>query len=179
MKHIVDKVNHHLRERASDASEPDVLEAIHAVMHRVRSRMHREMRDGAHALTRMDARVLAFFAEHPGAGQRELVAQSGRDKGQIARLIAGLRERGLLEASPDELDRRSVRLQLTAEGRTIHEGLHQLREAMSARAVSGLDAAERAQLVALLARVGANLDLGDGAAAAAQDCPTSRQGIQT
>lgn len=38
---------------------------------------------------------------------------------QLARLITGLKDRGLLEATPDEADRRNIRLALTAEGRNV------------------------------------------------------------
>lgn len=40
----------------------------------------------------------------------------GRDKGQIARLIRELEERGFLSRSPDQRDKRVWRLAVTAEG---------------------------------------------------------------
>ncbi len=136
----------------------DVLEAIHAVMHLFRAVQYRVLRDGPHDVTHMDGKVLGFFARHPGATQSELAAHSGRDKGQLARLVAGLKERGLLEARADDADRRSVRLQLTTDGRAVHQTLQRQRRRLSDAAVAGLSAAEHRQLAALLERVRANLD---------------------
>jgi DNA-binding MarR family transcriptional regulator len=102
--------------------------------------------------------VLGYFARHPGATASELAAHSGRDKGQVARLVGALKERGLLEARADEADRRSVRLTLTAAGRSVHQTLQRRRRRLAEVAVAGLDDAERAQLSALLERVRLNLD---------------------
>ena len=93
MRNKVDIVN-----QSSSASEDDVLELVHAVMHDYRSLQYRILRDGPHDITHMDAKVLGFFARRPGATQRDLVEHSGRDKAQLARLIKGLREQGLLAA---------------------------------------------------------------------------------
>lgn len=101
------------------SKDDEVMEALHAVMHAFRSRQHRQLRDSVQEVGPMEIRALRFFARHPGATQRELVAHSGRDKGQIARLLASLRERGLLEARADEQDRRCTRLQLSPAGATL------------------------------------------------------------
>ena len=111
MRKQVDVVNH----SASLAEE--VVESVHTVMHRFRSLQFQALKEGAHDLSHMEAKALGFFAARPGATQSELVQHSGRDKGQVARLIAGLRERGLLEAGADASDKRSVRLQVSAAGR--------------------------------------------------------------
>jgi DNA-binding MarR family transcriptional regulator len=136
----------------------DVIEAIHAVMHSFRARQYRALRGESHELTHMDARVLGFFARHSGATQSELAAHSGRDKGQLARLIAGLKERGLLQAQADEGDRRNLHLSLTAQGRAVQQGLQRRARRLAGIAAAGLSGAERAQLVALLRRIGANLE---------------------
>lgn len=152
MRKPVDLVN----ER--DAASGDVLEAVHSLMHLYRGLQFRAGRDAPQALTHMESKVLGFFARHPGATQSELAAHAGRDKGQLARLVAGLRERGLLEAHADEADRRSVRLQLTAEGQAADQARRRRGKRLSAAAVQGLSEAEQRQLLALLARVRANLE---------------------
>ncbi|MFY9510384.1 MAG: helix-turn-helix domain-containing protein, partial [Rubrivivax sp.] len=113
MRKSIDHVNQ------MGGSTPDqVFEAIHTVMHLYRAQRHRGAADaGPQELTHMEHRVLGYFSRHPGATQSDLAAHSGRDKGQLARLIGGLRERGLLEARADENDRRSLRLQPTAQAR--------------------------------------------------------------
>ncbi|MEY4749716.1 MAG: Transcriptional regulator HosA [Pseudomonadota bacterium] len=134
-----------------------VLEQIHAVMHLVRARQYRAAADGPGELSHMDGKVLAFFARQPGATQSELAAASGRDKGQVARLVAGLRERGLLDAQPDAHDRRSVRIRLSAQGQAVHDELHERWHALAEAATRGLSDDQRSELMGLLERVRANL----------------------
>jgi len=106
----------------------------------------------------MELKALGFFARHPGATQSDLVTHSGRDKAQVARLIRSLREGGLLEATPDELDRRSTRLSLSASGQEIFAGLHRQSGDMAAVALTGMAEEEKTALMELLARVRANLE---------------------
>jgi DNA-binding MarR family transcriptional regulator len=153
MTKSVDVVN----QTAAQAAE-DVFESIHAVMHVFRAQQYRVLRDGPHGVTHMESKVLGFFARRRGATQSDLVAHSGRDKGQVARLIGGLRERGLLEARADEADRRNLRLHLTREGRAAHHTLQRQGRRLAAVGVNGLNAAERRELVALLNRVRVNLE---------------------
>jgi DNA-binding MarR family transcriptional regulator len=138
----------------------DVLEAVHALMHLFRARQYRALKDGEQELGPMEGKALGFFARHPGATQRDLVQRSGRDKGQVARLIASLRERGLLEASADENDRRSVRLALSPAGLEVQTVLRKQRRQLAALAVRGLSEEERRLLASLLARVKSNLEEG-------------------
>lgn len=156
MRRTVDLVN-----QIAEPSAEDVIEAVHTVMHLVRARQHRSPREDAPALTPMDGRVLGYFARHPGSTQKELAAHSGRDKGQLARLIAGLRERGLLDGEADAADRRSIRLQLTAEGRAVQQALQRQARRASEQAVAGLDGAERRQLVLLLGKLRERLEAED------------------
>lgn len=158
MRKQVDNVNHDRRAAQLEGRDvPDVLELVHALMHDYRSLQYRFLRDGPHEITHMDGKVLAFFGRRPGASQSDLAQQSGRDKAQLARLIKGLRERGLLQAEADEADRRTVRLSLTAEGQAVHRALALQARRLAGQAVAGLTAAERAQLAALLQRMRTNL----------------------
>jgi DNA-binding MarR family transcriptional regulator len=101
--------------------------------------------------------VLNFFSHRPGATLSDLAQHSGRDKAQLARLVAGLRERGLLQGSSDPEDRRSVQLTLTAEGQAVQRSLLQQARRLSVRAVTGLDPGEIQQLQSLLQRLRDNL----------------------
>ena len=157
----VDLVNQSV-DRCADA----VFDAIHHVMHQYRAMQLRGLRDTPHALTHMEFKVLGFFARHPGASQTELVAHSGRDKAQVARLIKGLRDQQLLDAQTDDTDRRSTRLRLSPLGKTVIENLQGMGAQVSDLAVQGMSAAECAQLLSLLTRIKANLD-------ASAPCPPS------
>ncbi|MFV8282880.1 MarR family winged helix-turn-helix transcriptional regulator, partial [Christiangramia marina] len=68
-----------------------------------------------------------------------------------------LREKGLIDARPDEADRRSTRLYLTATGEATYADMQRHGELLAAQALSGLSDDERRQLGGLLARVQANL----------------------
>lgn len=135
----------------------DVCDSIHSVMHLYRARQYRDLRDGPHDLTHMEHKVLGFFARHPQATQSDLVAHSGRDKAQLARLIRGLRDKGLLEGHADTEDRRSIRLQLTAAGEAVHQSLEARGQRLAGVAVAGLSEEECRQLLALLGRIRGNL----------------------
>jgi DNA-binding MarR family transcriptional regulator len=158
MRNIVDEVNQN-----PGAPAGEVMENVHAIMHLFRSRRQRSLRGEAHELAHMEVKVLGFFARHPGATQSDLAAYSGRDKAQLARLVRGLRERGLLAAEADELDRRSTRLRLSEQGLTMHVRLHRHDGELAEAALAGLSEAEQAQLLGLLGRMRANLETGGDA----------------
>jgi DNA-binding MarR family transcriptional regulator len=136
----------------------EIFEAIHTIMHLFRSEQYRALRDGPYDLTHMEGKILAFLASNSGATLSELVAHSGRDKSQLARLIKSLRQQGLLRGQNDKEDRRSVRLTLTSEGRAIHQSLQHQVGRLSKIAVTGLGADELRNLVALLKKVRSNLE---------------------
>ncbi len=152
MKNNLDHVNH------EDLASEAVVEAIHGVMHLFRAQQYRALRDGPHDLSQMESKVLGFFARDPGATLSDLVAHTSRDKGQLARLISSVRERGLLVARSDQGDRRNLRLYLTVAGTATHQALHRQRRRLSSSAVEGLNITERQQLLASLAKVRANLE---------------------
>jgi DNA-binding MarR family transcriptional regulator len=152
----VDNVNH--VDSASASAAEAVIDLVHTVMHQFRSTQYQVLRDNAHEVTHMESKVMAFFARHAGATLSDLVTHSGRDKAQLAKLVKGLRERGLLDAETDAADRRSVRLRLSAAGVGVQRALHAEARLLNERAVDGLSADELAQLVALLTRLKGNLD---------------------
>ena len=154
MRKIVDQVNQN--------PALEVLERVHAIMHLYRSAQQRGLRAGPHDLAHMEIKVLGFFARRPGATQSDLAAHSGRDKAQLARLIRGLRDRGLLDAAADETDKRSTRLSLSSAGKEMFAALHRHDGALAEAALAGIAEGDRATLLDLLERVRANLEAGQG-----------------
>jgi DNA-binding MarR family transcriptional regulator len=154
MRKQMDNVNH--SPGRADGREDDVLELIHRVMHQVRSQQYQVLRDGPHDITHMESKVLGYFGRHPGATQSDLAGDTGRDKAQLARLIKGLRARGLLDGTPDEADRRNVRL--TSEGQALLGTLKQQGRRLASKAVTGMTQEDQEALRALLQRVKGNLD---------------------
>lgn len=136
----------------------DIFEAMHQLMHLYRARQYRILRDGPFDISHMENRVLGFFARHPGASQSDLVAHTGRDKAQVARLIKSLRDKGLLEGHTDTSDRRSTRLALTAAGREVHQGLQGHGNWLAEQAVHSLSPTEREHCLTLLEQVRHNLE---------------------
>ncbi|MDP1978532.1 MAG: MarR family transcriptional regulator [Undibacterium sp.] len=155
MRKTNDNVNHSLRN-----NEDGVLDLIHTVMHQYRSMQYQALRDGPHDITHMEGKVLGFFGRHPGATQSDLAKHSGRDKAQLARLIKGLRDRGLLDAVADESDKRNVRLTLTSDGQSVLTVLRQQAKRLNTLALQEMDSHEQEQLLQLLQRVKVNLDAG-------------------
>lgn len=135
-----------------------VFDAIHSVMHLYRARQLRGLRDTPHEVTHMEYKALGFFARHPGATQGDLVAHSGRDKAQLARLLKGLRDKQLLDAAADTADRRITRLTLSAEGARVFNSLNALGTQASGVAVAGMSVEQLAQLQALLQQIRDNLE---------------------
>jgi DNA-binding MarR family transcriptional regulator len=152
MKKQVDKVNQNPAEAGLA-----VFETLHAIMHLYRARQMRVGQAGAAPLTHMENKVLGFFGRNPGATQRDLAVHSGRDKAQLARLIGGLRDKGLLDAEAAPGDRRSTHLRLSEAGAAVHAELRRHGARLSAAALTGLAEDEQAQLLGLLGRVQDNL----------------------
>lgn len=133
-------------------------EQPHGLMHAFRSHLIEAGRSREQALAPMEAKALNFFNCQPGSTAAELVAHSGRDKAQIARLIKPLLDASLLAREADAADGRNIRLRPTDAGRAMHRTMQQQRKRMSAKLIDGLSAPELAQLKRLLARMRANLD---------------------
>lgn len=135
----------------------DVLEAVHEVMHAVRSKLLRSDADQPRDLSPMEGKALDYFARYPGATQSDLATHAGRDRGQVARLIGGLKDKGLLLAVPDETDRRVWRLSLSEEAQAMHQVTLQRQTALASVATRGMSDQEVQLLMGLLQRVRENL----------------------
>lgn len=140
----------------------DVFEAMHSLVHVYRAHLLRSVAAIHPGLTHNEVRALMFVGRHPGATQKELVAHSGADKAQVARMVALLQDQGWLEIQPNAGDRRSRCLQLSPRGAALHQSLRGARQALAARLLQGVDGAVQAQLLALLERVRSAVDAAQG-----------------
>jgi DNA-binding MarR family transcriptional regulator len=147
----VDNVNNNL----DDSHQ--VFETIHRLMHSFRARQYRLIQDSGVDLTHMQHKVLAYFARNPDSTLSDLVAYSGKDKAQIARLITEVREKGLIDAKPDPSDKRVSRLCLTLVGQDIFNRLKKTEQELSDSAVKGLTEEEAKVLLTLLGKIKNNL----------------------
>lgn len=144
MTRTVDKVN--------QVDDEMLLALIERAVDVTRAELASATGDGEAGLAMMEMRALAFVARNEGATAGDLVRRSGRDKAQIARIIAHLMERGLV-VRESRSDRRSHALHLTTEGRTVHRRLQRRRSRAVAKLFARLSTGERGQLAALLRRL--------------------------
>ena len=98
-------------------------------------------------------RVIAVLAERDGLTSQEIVERTVMDKVTVSRAVQALIERGLVGRRPHDADRRSHRLSLTGEGRSLHEEVAPLALEFERAVLSGLSEAERDQLSRLLRRL--------------------------
>lgn len=155
MQNKVDLVN-----QVDDTAE-QIFESIHTLMHQYRALQFAAIRADELGLTHMEGKVLGYFSRHPGASQSDLALHSGRDKAQLTRLIARLKEAGLLQAHADTRDRRTVHLTLTADGQALHSTLRQQGRQLAAKAMDGIAAQQRSELLRLLQQIKTNLEQPD------------------
>ncbi len=149
-------------------ASPDIFEAMHDLLHAYRAHMARAMASIHPDLTLNEVRALMFVGRHPGTTQKELVAHSGADKAQVARMVGLLQDKGWLQSEPNADDKRSRCLRLSPQGAGLYQALRDARRGLAASVMKGCDPATASQLLALLAQVRGNLDaLGAPAAA----CP--------
>lgn len=141
------------RGAAQRVDDEALLELVHKVAHRLKRGTHEAIASDESGLSHMAARALRFFAHHPDATATDLVKHSGRDKGQIARVIGEVVERGLLERSAGAADRRSHALSLTPAGRAVQRRVHQKGMGVATTMFASFDARERAQLADFLRRI--------------------------
>lgn len=136
----------------------ELFDSLHNVMHLYRARQLRALRDGAFELTPMEFKALGYVARHPGCTQSDLVERFGRDKGQLARLLKGLRDRGLLESRVDPADKRSTLLAPSAAGEQLHRILRDEAAEVARQATAGLSASQCRTVLAALERIRQNFE---------------------
>jgi DNA-binding MarR family transcriptional regulator len=97
--------------------------------------------------------VLVLVEANPGLKQSQLARAVHLDRSSVVSVVDKLERRGLLERHTAAHDRRSNALRLTSTGAALLRRLKQRVARHERRLASGLDAGERATLVALLGRV--------------------------
>ncbi|MDR0214413.1 MAG: MarR family transcriptional regulator [Comamonas sp.] len=134
----------------SSSISADVFELLHDLLHLFRARLLQSLEHIQPGLTFNEFRVLMHAGRHPGITQKELVEHSHTDKAQMARMLAQLQDRGWLERSASEADKRVRCLQLSAQGQQLFDNLRARREQIAQELLQDFPAAEQAQLRALL-----------------------------
>ncbi|HET7267315.1 MAG TPA: MarR family transcriptional regulator [Oleiagrimonas sp.] len=87
----------------------------------------------------------------------ELARSLGHDAGAMTRLLDQLEDKGYLKRKPDPKDRRALRIELTAAGKTLCRNLDGCSERVLDAAQTSLDSNEREHLIDYLQRILATL----------------------
>jgi DNA-binding MarR family transcriptional regulator len=92
-----------------------------------------------------------------GLSQSALVARLGVEPPTVTKTLQRLERVGLLRRERDPHNARLWRVYLTERGRDLQQPVRELRQQVERRLLAGLSGEERERLLALLARITANL----------------------
>lgn len=108
-------------------------------------------------VTRPQWQVLNLLKLQPGCNQGTLAEMLDVEPITVARMIDRLQEACLVERRSDPADRRAWRIHLTTKGEELVERLLPFGHETLEAALEGIEANERAQLLASLGKVRQNL----------------------
>lgn len=134
----------------SSSIAADVFEVLHDLLHLFRARLLESLEAVQPGLTFNEFRILMHTGRHPGITQKELVEHSHTDKAQMARTLAQLQDKGWLERSASEADKRVRCLQLSAQGQQLFDQLRHRREQIATELLSDFPEAQQGLLHELL-----------------------------
>ena len=120
------------------------------------ARMERELAAVGHELTFSQYITLKTLASGR-AGVSELARAAQLHPGAMTRVLDKLEAQSLIARVVDPQDRRALHVDLTDTGRAMWREISDCGQRVHARAMHGLDDAERAHLMALLSQVRDNL----------------------
>ena len=132
--------------------------AIGHTAHRLKMGLRRAFTLQGHDVTPEQWVVLYRLYESQGLTQVDLGERTVKDKTSITRILDRLESKALAERRRDANDRRSQRIFLTAEGRTLVEHLVPLVRAYAAEAFADVPPEDRDHLRRILANIETRLD---------------------
>ena len=138
----------HTSQRLADFLPYQLSIASNAVSSRIAEQYRRRF-----ALKTTEWRIMAVLGDHGALTQRQLSQQTLMDKVPVNRACKRLEDRGLVQRSPNASDGRSHHLELTDTGRSLYDAIVPAALASEARLEANLSAAERAAVMALLAKL--------------------------
>jgi DNA-binding MarR family transcriptional regulator len=97
--------------------------------------------------------ILALLANGEATSAAGLCKGISYDPGAMTRMLDRLEQKGLIRRKPDPDDRRTTKLELTAEGRALYPKLAETKNAVQRQFLRGFDEADLDTLVGLLNRM--------------------------
>ena len=140
----------------SSSLSADVFEQLHDLLHLFRARLLQSIETTQPGLTFNEFRILMHTGRNPGITQKELVEHSHTDKAQMARMLTQLQDKGWLERSASEADKRVRCLQLSPAGEQLFVQLKARREEVATQLLQGFPISQKDELLQLLKQALAN-----------------------
>jgi DNA-binding MarR family transcriptional regulator len=122
----------------------------------------------AHGFTFVQYQIMAQLRDGIAVNPKDLCTQIRHNSGALTRVIDQLAERGLLERSRRDRDRRKVELELTPAGREVVESLIPLVVDKLNLALAEFSTGEVKELTRLLLKLNVSLQSGDEPAASTE-----------
>jgi DNA-binding MarR family transcriptional regulator len=122
----------------SSPSPVEIFDSLHDFLHLFRTKSRKYIEHFYPELTLNEMRVLMYTGRNTNITQKELIARSHTDKAQMARILAGLENRGLLERVPSNVDKRVRCLRLSEEGRVLFTQLRDLQHRVGSELLKNL-----------------------------------------
>jgi MarR family transcriptional regulator, organic hydroperoxide resistance regulator len=101
--------------------------------------------------------IMMLLWEQEGLTQNQLVEYLNKDKTNIARMASSLEKKGFIRRVHCNDDRRSVRLYLTENGKSLGEAVLPITERFNEIVTSGMTKEELVQLERLLSKINSNI----------------------
>ncbi len=106
-----------------------------------------------HGLRKVDFSLLMLVAEHGHLAPKDLAKMLSLTAPKLSMVLDRMQARGLIDRTPDPLDRRSVQVTLTAEGVRLARALEPVARRMEQGLKKRLSAADHARLIQLLSKL--------------------------
>lgn len=113
---------------------------------------------GSLGLMPVDAFCLRMINKLGECNQDALCTRMEIDKGRVAKLLAGLEARGLIQRTINEKNKREKRVVLTDQGRETLALVNQTMDEWNEIGLSGFTEEERAQYFSYLSRIADNVN---------------------
>jgi DNA-binding MarR family transcriptional regulator len=120
----------------SAADEAELVDRLRIVLTQISRRIDRQVSGGG--LTSTQLGVLASVANRGPIGLSELAEVERVNPTMLSRIVSKLEEGGLIQRQVDELDRRAVRVEVTAAGTLLRSELSAERSALLRARLTGL-----------------------------------------
>jgi len=139
-------------EAAMSASKHRVYHKLQVASHRLQKAADRAIIAAA-GITTAQAAVLSIVASEGSASQRSVARKLGLNESALTAMTTRLRNLGLLDRLPDEVDSRAWSLRLTADGRAALKRIEQPFRQINQKIEKALDADEIAALADYVKRI--------------------------